>query len=90
MSVDAFKAKLDAMTDKERKKFLRGIFGPELRTLEGEEKDHMWLILQFLDPFDSTNNQQWCTDMYKHNGKEYHVHYIGEGLMIDEVVDDDE
>ncbi len=81
------------MTPEEARKYIRKIMGPEHRELEGEEHDHTWLMLQFLDPIRSSNNQRTSTDEYRVGDKNYHVHY---GLhadgrpMIEEVEDDDE
>lgn len=64
---------------------LREILGPNTRRLEGNELSQMWLILQFLDPFDESNNQQWCTEKYKYNSEIYHVHFINSDIPMIEV-----
>lgn len=87
MAIDDF---LQKMTLAERKAWFRKVMGPDMRRLEGEELNHIWLILQFMEPFDSTNNQQWCTDKFEYNSDIYHVHYINEIPMIEVELKDDE
>lgn len=55
-----------------------GIIRPNERTLEGQEKLNMYLILSLLDPYQQTNNQRFITDYYKYNDKEYKVTYFDE------------
>ena len=62
-------------TKEEAKTRLAEIMGPPRRELKDEEYKHIWLILKFLEPVDSWNNQRTMTDVYKHADKEYHVHY---------------
>jgi len=50
--------------------------GPARRELSGEEYSHTWLILQFLDPVEVTNNQRSITEVYCQGGITYHVHYF--------------
>jgi hypothetical protein len=54
--------------------------------LEGDEYDHMWLILQFLEPVSTSNNQRTITEVYFHNSNAYHVHYgLDDNPVIEEV-----
>ena len=53
-----------------------GIIRPNERTLEGQEKADMWLILQFLEAYQSTNNQRFGTDYYKYGDEEYQVTFF--------------
>jgi hypothetical protein len=53
-----------------------GIVRPNERTLAGQEKADMWLILQFLDAYKSTNNQRFITDYYKYGDEEYRVTFF--------------
>lgn len=53
-----------------------GIIRPNERTLEGEEKRSMFLILSLLDPYMQTNNQRFITDHFKYGDKEYHVTFF--------------
>lgn len=79
------------LTKEEATALLRKIMGPSRRELEGEEKAHVWLILQFLDPVEESNNQSSLTQVYHQAGRIYHVHYFGnsEEPMIEEVGDSD-
>ncbi len=74
------------LTKAEALEIIRRISGPPRREILGEEYDHLWLILQFLKPFRSSNNQRTETDEYKHAGKLYHVTYgFGPKPMIEEI-----
>ena len=54
------------------KAFMRSIMGPPSRTLEGQEKENVWLMIQLLDnPSSATNNQRTITEVYHLNQKEY-------------------
>ena len=53
-----------------------GIIRPNERTLEGQEKADMWLILQFLDIYKTTNNQRFITEYYKYGDEEYQVTFF--------------
>lgn len=77
------------LSPERQREILKTVLGPETRELEGEEKDHLWLILQFMDPSWVSNNQQFSSAHYVYNGFIYHVHYIGEHLMIEEEVAED-
>jgi len=55
-----------------------GIIRPNERTLEGQEKADMWLILQFLDIYKTTNNQRFITEYYKYGDVDYHVTHFDE------------
>lgn len=57
--------------------------------LEGEEKDHMYLVLKFLTPYDSSNDQRTITNYYKHAGKEYRMTSFDYDVMI-EIKEEDE
>lgn len=80
----------NSMTPEEAKAFIRRVMGPPKRTLEGKEKEHVWLILQMTKPTKTTNNQHsWCEEYYV-GGKYYDVHYFpDEDPMIDEILPDD-
>lgn len=53
-----------------------GIIRPNERTLAGQEKADMWLILQFLEAYQSTNNQRFITEYYKYGDEEYQVTFF--------------
>jgi len=67
--VPAYKFK----TKEEATAFLRQVMGPPYRELEGDEYNHVRLILALLEPFEQTNNQQSWTDYYKVGDIEYRV-----------------
>ena len=75
----------------ELKVFLRKIMGPPHRTLEGQEKENVWLMIQLVDqPSSFSNNQHTITEIYHLNQKEYHVTYFdGKEYVIDEILQDD-
>jgi hypothetical protein len=60
-------------TKEEARAFLRKVMGPPSRTLEGEEKEHILLLLTMMEPFKQTNNQRSWTDYYMIGETEYHV-----------------
>lgn len=64
------------MTKEEALEILKRIIGFDRRELKGEEYDHIWLILQFLDPVQISNNQRSITEVYEQAGKTYYVHYF--------------
>ena len=53
-----------------------GIIRPGERTLAGQEKDEMWMILQFLDIGHQTNNQRFITDHYQYGNFHYTVTFF--------------
>ena len=62
-------------TKEEAKAFIRKIMGPPHRDLEGEEFEHVMLMLKLVEPYKETNNQHTCTDYYKIGDIEYRVTY---------------
>ena len=54
-------------------KFMRKLTGPPHTKLAGKEYDEVNLMLSFLEPYKSTNNQQAWTDHYKIGDIEYRV-----------------
>lgn len=84
--ISATKKFTDSMTKDDAIKFLRLVMGPPSRELEGEEYNHMTLILAFLKPIRCSNNQVTVTHVYHHNDNIYKVHYGREGNhVIDEI-----
>ncbi len=71
---------MDFKTKEEAHDFLvrAGIIRPNERTLGGQEKADMWLILKFLEVQYSTNNQRFWTDYYKYGDAEYSVTFFDE------------
>ena len=55
-----------------------GIIRPKERTLEGQEKEEMWMILQLLSPDWTTNNQQFITEHYRYGELEYSITFFDE------------
>lgn len=73
------------------KEFLRAVRGAPRRTLQGQEKDNVWLMIQLIDkPTSASNNQRTITEVYHINQKEYHVTYFdGDVYEIDLMLPDD-
>jgi len=79
--------------DPERLKvFLRKIMGRPHKTLEGKEKEQTILLLQMIEPFEQTNNQQSWTDCYMIGETEYHVTYFpgSDEPIIDKMLPDED
>ena len=76
-------------TKKEAEAFIRRIFGPPKRRLEGQEHEKVWLMLQMTIPVRETNNQHsWCAE-YNVGGIMYDVHYFpNEEPFIEEYLND--
>lgn len=55
-----------------------GIVRSNERTLEGQEKEEMWMILQLLTPSHSTNNQRFFTEHYLYGDHAYSVTFFDE------------
>jgi hypothetical protein len=82
---------INSMSPAELKALLRKVMGPPRRTLEGQEKDNVWLMIQLIDePTSASNNQRTITEVYHLNQKEYHVTYFdGDNFEIDEMLSDE-
>jgi hypothetical protein len=68
------------------KAFLRQIMGPPTKTLEGKEKEQILLLLEFLEPFKTTNNQRSWTQYYMIGETEYHVTDFEDEIMVEEML----
>jgi hypothetical protein len=79
------------MTPEEAQAFIRKVMGPPRRTLEGQERDNVWLMIQMQDePDEFSNNQHSISEVYRFNQREYHVHYFSnEDPFIEEIMNDD-
>jgi hypothetical protein len=55
-----------------------GVIRSGERTLEGQEKSEMWMILQFLDIGHQTNNQRFITNHYRYGNCDYSVTFFDE------------
>lgn len=88
---DSIRAKHAAMTPAEARAWIRKVMGPPRRTLEGQERENVWLMILMQDePNECSNNQHSITEVYKINQREYHVHYFSqEEPVIEEIMDDD-
>jgi hypothetical protein len=66
--------------------------GPPHKTLEGKEKEQTILLLQMMEPFKETNNQQSWTDYYMIGETEYHVTYFpgADEPIIDKMLPEDD
>lgn len=81
---------VNKMTPEEATAWIRKVMGPPRRTLEGQERENVWLMIMLQDePDESSNNQHSITEVYRINQKEYHVHYFsGEQPEIEEILND--
>lgn len=88
---DSIRAKHAAMTPAEARAWIRKVMGPPRRTLEGQEKENVWLMIRLIDePTSASNNQHTITEVYHLNQKEYRVTYFdGDYFEIDEMLPDD-
>lgn len=71
------------------KEFMRKVTGPPKRVLEGAEREHMLTVFKLIEPVRTTNNQRSFTDEYVHAGKMYDVHYFDDGIVVEEILEDD-
>ena len=78
------------MTPEQARAWIRKVMGPPRRTLEGQERENVWLMIMLQDePDSSSNNQHSITEVYKINQKVYHVHYFsGEEPEIEEILNE--
>jgi hypothetical protein len=69
---------MDFKTKDEAYEFLVkvGAIRPHERTLEGQEKEEMMLVLKLLSPAHSTNNQRFINEHYHYGDFEYSVTYF--------------
>jgi len=58
------------------------------KELKGQEYDHIWTLLQLIEPVNSSNNQRTWTDEYELNGKRYNVTYgLEDTPIIEEITE---
>lgn len=56
------------------------------KELKDKEYDHVWTLLQLVEPVSSSNNQRTWTDEYELNGKRYNVTYgLEDKPIIEEI-----
>jgi len=69
------------------REYIRDIFGPEMRELEGKEAEQMLITLKLVGHYTDTNNQRTHTYFYNHNDKEYRVTYgLCDTPLVEEVL----
>lgn len=86
----AIKEKHSKFTPEEARAFWRRVMGRDSRKLEGDEKEHMLTIFQLIDPISSSNNQRSFTDVHRHAGKTYHVHWFSkDDIEVEEILPND-
>ena len=68
------------------KAFMRAVMGPPHATLKGKEKEQILLLLEFLEPFKTTNNQHSWTQYYMIGETEYHVTDFEDEIMVEEML----
>ena len=78
------------MTPEEARAFIRKVMGPPKRQLEGQEREHAWLLIKMSTPVRESNNQRFWTDEYVIGGRRYNVTYGVEDEPIVEVYEDEE
>ena len=75
------------------KVFLRQIMGRPYKTLEGQDKENVMLMLSLTEPYKETNNQHSWTAYYNIGGIEYHATYFPEDInspIIDQMLPEKE
>ena len=77
------------MTPEKAKELLRAVMGPPKRTLEGQERERVWLLIQMSTPVHESNNQRFWNEEYLIGGRRYDVTYGVEDTPIVEVYEDD-
>ena len=75
------------------KAFMRKVMGPPSRTLEGQDKEKVMLLLAMTAPYKETNNQHSWTAYYNIGGREYSATYFPDdenAPIIDEMLPEEE
>lgn len=76
------------MSQEEARNFIRKVMGPPKRTLEGKERENIWLLMQMSTPINESNNQRFWYEEYLLGGKRYDVTYGLEDEPIIEVYEE--
>ena len=77
------------MSQKQAQAFLRKVMGPPTKTLEGNEREQILLLLSVMEPFKETNNQHSWTSYYMIGKREYHITtFPGSDIIVDEILKD--
>jgi hypothetical protein len=77
------------MTQEQARDFIRKVMGPERRTIEGVEKEHLLTVFKLIEPIGTSNNQRSFTEDYEHAGKKYDVTYFEDEVIVEELLEDD-
>jgi len=74
------------------KAFMRSVMGPPHKTLEGNDKENVLMMLRLTEPYKETNNQQSWTSYYNVGGREYHVTFFpgADEPIVDEMLSEEE
>ena len=72
------------MSQEEARDFIRKVMGPPKRTLEGKERENIWLLIQMSTAINESNNQRFWHEEYVLGGKRYDVTY---GLEDDPIIE---
>ena len=78
------------MTPEKARAFIRKILGPTKRQLEGQEREHAWLLINMSSPVCESNNQRFITEEYVISGRRYDVTYGIEETPIIEIYENEE
>jgi hypothetical protein len=77
------------MSPEEARAFIRRVMGPPKRQLEGQEREHAWLLIKMSSPVCESNNQRFITEEYLISGRRYDVTYGVEDEPIVEIYEED-
>ncbi len=81
---------INRLSDKQRKALIRQVMGPPHRTLEGQEREHVLLLLKLVEPYKATNNQHSWTEYYRLNDREYHVTtFSADDIIVEEMLEEE-
>jgi hypothetical protein len=72
------------MSQEEARDFIRKVMGPPKRTLDGKERENIWLLIKMSTPINESNNQRFWYEEYLIGGKRYDVTY---GLEDDPIIE---
>jgi hypothetical protein len=77
------------MSSEEARVFIRKVMGPPKRQLEGQEREHAWLLIKMSSPVRESNNQRFITEEYVIGSRRYDVTYGIEKIPIVEIYEED-
>jgi hypothetical protein len=77
------------MSSEEARAFIRKVMGPPKRQLEGQEREHAWLLIKMSSPVRESNNQRFWTEEYLISDRRYDVTYGVEDEPIVEIYEED-